>query len=65
VQSACGGGLGPKVSQPHDLRMHIISKRQLKGECTLFLISVINANDRVKPVDSRQTLVNLGHHLEK
>jgi hypothetical protein len=29
-----------------------------------FLISIITANDRVKPVDSSQTLVNLGHHLE-
>jgi hypothetical protein len=32
-----------------------------------FLISVINANDRiswVKPADIGQTLVNLGHHLE-
>jgi hypothetical protein len=32
-----------------------------------FLISIINANDRinwVKPVDIGQTLVNLGHHLE-
>jgi hypothetical protein len=28
------GGLGPKVSQPHDLRMRIISKRHLKGERT-------------------------------
>jgi hypothetical protein len=33
----------------------------------MFLISVIDANDRsnrVKPVDIGQTLVNLGHHLE-
>jgi hypothetical protein len=32
-----------------------------------FLISVINANDRiswVKPADIGQTMVNLGHHLE-
>jgi hypothetical protein len=29
-----------------------------------FLMSIINANDRVKHVDSSQTLVNLGHHLE-
>jgi hypothetical protein len=29
-----------------------------------FLISIISANDQVKPVDSSQTLVNLGHHLE-
>jgi hypothetical protein len=33
----------------------------------MFLINVINANDwisRVKPTDTGQTLVNLGHHLE-
>jgi hypothetical protein len=32
-----------------------------------FLISAINANDRinwVKPADVGQTMVNLGHHLE-
>jgi hypothetical protein len=32
-----------------------------------FLISVINANDRislVKPTDIGQNMVNLGHHLE-
>jgi hypothetical protein len=32
-----------------------------------FIISVINANDRiswVKPADIRQTMVNLGPHLE-
>jgi hypothetical protein len=28
------GGLGLKVSQPHDLRICIISKRHLKGERT-------------------------------
>jgi hypothetical protein len=27
-------GLGPKVSQPHDLRICIINKRHLKGEHT-------------------------------
>jgi hypothetical protein len=35
--------------------------------CPRFLISVINANDRinwVKPVDIGKTLVNQGHHLE-
>jgi hypothetical protein len=35
--------------------------------CPRFLISVINANDRinwVKPADVGQTMVNLGHHLE-
>jgi hypothetical protein len=33
----------------------------------MFLISIISANDlvnRVKHVDSSQTLVNLDHHLE-
>jgi hypothetical protein len=29
-----------------------------------FLISVNIANDRVKPVDSSQTFVNLGHYLK-
>jgi hypothetical protein len=29
-----GGGLGPKVSQPHDLRICIISKRHVKEEHT-------------------------------
>jgi hypothetical protein len=29
-----------------------------------FLSSIISDNDRVKHVDSSQTVVNLGHHLE-
>jgi hypothetical protein len=29
-----------------------------------FLMSNISANDRVKRVDSSQSLVNLGHHLQ-
>jgi hypothetical protein len=32
VQPVRGGGLGPKVLQPHDLRICIISKRHLKKE---------------------------------
>jgi hypothetical protein len=30
----------------------------------VFLISIISANDRVKPIVTSQTLVNLGLHLE-
>jgi hypothetical protein len=30
----------------------------------VFLISIINAKDRVKHVGSSRTMVNLGHHLE-
>jgi hypothetical protein len=48
------------------------SLRELQGvqrscDAPGFLISVINANDRinwVKPVDIGQTLVNQGHHSE-
>jgi hypothetical protein len=29
-----------------------------------FLISIINANDQTKHVDSSETVVHLGHHLE-